>query len=237
MNKLNELKANLAACANEERAMLSQRYFKTGPGQYGEGDVFVGITMPEQRRLAKKYADLSLSDVQKLMDSKIHEHRMVGLLILTYQYPKAEPDKQKSIYLFYLINTRKINNWDLVDCSAPNVVGSHLLHQKNRTILIKLAKSDLLWERRIAILSTFAFIKNGESEWSLRIAAVVMNDSEDLIHKAAGWMLREVGKKCGEQVLKSFLDDNAKKMPRTMLRYAIERLDSKERLFYLNLKA
>lgn len=230
MSQVNEITQELKHAGTTDRAKASQRYFKTGPGEYGEGDVFVGVTMPQQRLIANKHLDLTLGQIQSLLNSKIHEMRMIGLLILTYQFPKTS--NQEQIFNFYLKNSPRINNWDLVDVSAPKIVGSYL-YDKNRNILLKLAKSKLLWDRRIAIISTAAFIDNRESEWTFRIAAILLNDKEDLIHKAVGWMLREVGKNCGEEVLRKFLNEHAKTMPRTMLRYAIEKFDPKTRGKYL----
>lgn len=226
---LKELIKELESLANPKQAELLQRFFKTGKGQYGEGDVFLGIKVPVQRGVAKKYGSLGLEDIQKLLDSKIHEHRMIGLFVLIDKYNKSE-DKRK-IFEFYLKNAKKVNNWDLVDLSAPNILGNFLL-DKDKTILYKLAKLNNLWEKRIAIVSTFAFIKNNEFRPTFRISEILLNDSHDLIHKAVGWMLREVGKKDIAK-LENFLKKHYKKMPRTMLRYAIERFEEKKRKAYL----
>ncbi len=226
------LKAELENLKNPEQATNLQRFFKTGKGQYGEGDVFLGIKVPVLRSVAKRYNELALDEVQELLDSKIHEHRMMALFILMSQYQKADDDKKKRIYDFYLKNTRNINNWDLVDLSAPNIVGNYLL-DKDRSILYKLAKSKLLWDRRIAILATFAFIRNKESKDVLAIAELLLNDKEDLMHKATGWMLRELGKRVSQEKEEEFLRKHCKTMPRTMLRYAIERFSDEKREFYM----
>jgi len=218
----------------KEKAKILTRFFKTGPGQYGEGDKFLGITVPVSRSIAKKYGELSLLDISKLLESEYHEVRLVAILILVHQYKKSknEIDKKK-IVNFYLKNTKYINNWDLVDLSAHYTIGDYLF-DKEIKILEKLAKSKNLWERRIAIISTFAFIYKGESERTFKIVNMLMSDKHDLIHKACGWMLREVGKRVSEKDLISFLDLNTNRMPRTMLRYAIERLPENKRLYYLH---
>jgi 3-methyladenine DNA glycosylase AlkD len=216
----------------------AQRFFKTGKGQYGEGDVFAGIRVPDIRSVAKRYKLLPLPEVQKIIDSKVHEYRMTGLLILTYRYPKANDEEQKVIYDFYIKNLYKgnINNWDLVDVTTPNIVGEYL-RDKPREILYELAKSDDLWQRRVSMLATFAFIKRGDARTSLEIAELLLHDSHDLIHKAVGWMLREVGKRVDQQILTDFLDLHSSEMPRTMLRYAIEKLSSDQKQYYLAMRA
>ncbi|HAQ02780.1 DNA alkylation repair protein [Candidatus Nomurabacteria bacterium RIFOXYC2_FULL_36_8] len=230
----NKILKEILSHKNEEKAQLLVRFFKTGQGQYGEGDKFLGITVPVSRSIAKKYNELEFSDLSKLLENKYHEVRLIAILILVHKYKKAKLEKdKKSIIRFYLKNTKYINNWDLVDLSAGYIVGEYLIY-KNRNILEKLAKSKNLWERRVAIISTFAFIYKGESEWTFRIVSMLLNDKHDLIHKACGWMLREVGKRVGEDKLTKYLDTNSHKMPRTMLRYAIERLPEKKRLYYLN---
>lgn len=231
-NYRQQIKTELKNVATKQRAEASQRYFKTGPGEYAEGDMFIGATMQQQREIAKRHKDMSLSSIQELLDSSVHEERMIGLVILTLQYPKASEDKKEEIYNFYLRNSHRINNWDLVDVTAPRIIGAYLV-DKDKKVLIKLAQSKLLWDRRIAILSTMAFIDKHECEWTFKIAKMLLKDQEDLIHKAVGWMLREVGKNCGEVVLMEFLDQYACKMPRTMLRYAIEKFDPVVRQKYL----
>jgi 3-methyladenine DNA glycosylase AlkD len=230
---LNNLKKDLKKFANPKRAKVNQWFFKTGKGEYGEGDVFIGLTMPDVRKIAKKYIHLSIKEVEQLLHSKIHEHRMVALVIWTYQFEKADNKTREKIYKAYLKNTKWINNWDLVDVTTPGIVGMFLL-DKDRKILYDLAKSKNLWEKRIAILATFAFInKNKESKDTLKIAEILLDDEHDLIHKGVGWMLREVGKRVSQQKEEEFLRKHYKKMPRTMLRYAIERFDEKKRQFYL----
>jgi 3-methyladenine DNA glycosylase AlkD len=231
---LNDLRLDLKNLANPERARLSQRYFKTGKGQYAEGDVFIGLSNPQVRAIAKRYYSiLSLRDIQELLNSKIHEHRFTALIILVQLYKKAKKDKHKQaeIFEFYLKNTKNINNWDLVDISAPNIVGDYSLRDGTHVIRF-LVKSNNLWEKRIAVLATFAFIKERNFGESLFIADTLMNDEHDLIHKAVGWMLREVGNR-NTLVLELFLSTRYKKMPRTMLRYAIEKFPEEKRKKYL----
>lgn len=208
--------------ADPKRAKILSRFFKTGKGQYGEGDIFLGIAVPEQRKLAKKYFDISLDEIQKLLSSKIHEYRLTSLFILVDKYKKADEQGKKKTFDFYLKNTKNINNWDLVDLSAPNIAGDYLLG-KDKSSLYKLAKSKNIWERRIAILSTFTFIRNNQFNDALKISEILLKDEHDLIHKAVGWMLRELGKR-NQEIEEKFLRKYYKKMPRTMLRYAIERL-------------
>ncbi len=227
-----QIEKDLKELGNPEKAKVLSRFFKTGTGEYGEGDVFLGVVVPETRRVAKKHKDLKLVELQKLLNSKIHEHRLAALLVLVEKYPKGDEKEQKRIFEFYLQNARKVNNWDLVDLSAPKVVGAHLL-KKNRAILKKLARSKNLWERRIAIVSTYAFIRDGDFADTLKISEMLLNDEHDLIHKAVGWMLREVGKKDQDEEEK-FLKKHFKKMPRTMLRYAIEKFSKKKREFYMS---
>ena len=219
--------------ADKKQAVNLQRFFKTGKGQYGAGDKFLGIKVPYQRIMAKKYfREAVLKDVKKLIMSPYHEYRLTGLIILTYKFPKANEAEQKKMYNFYLKHASRINNWDLVDLSAPNIVGAWLL-EKNRKILYKLAKSKLLWKRRISILATLTFIRNGQFDESLQLADILLYDQHDLMHKAVGWMLREVGKR-DKNVLVGYLKPRYKKMPRTMLRYAIEKFGEGERKFYLS---
>lgn len=228
---LTEVQKETRSLAVPKRAKTSAWFFKTGPGQYGEGDKFLGLTTPQMRVISKKYKDLPLSEVQELIKSSFHEERSIAIQILVLQYPK----NPKAIYDFYLKNTRYINNWDLVDISAPKIVGEYLLN-KSPSILFNLAESKNLWKRRIAIISTFAFIYRGQSDLTQKISKILLNDKHDLIHKAVGWMLREVGKRCSEQSLTDFLNLYCLRMPRTMLRYAIERLPEKKRKYYLNLR-
>ena len=225
---LNSLKQGLEKLANKEKAVILQRFFKTRKGEYGYGDLFLGITVPEQRRIAKRYSHLSLDDLQNLLSSKIHEYRLVALMILIEKYKKED---KKEIINFYLRNTKNINNWDLVDLSSHKILGDYLLN-KDKNLLYNLAKSNDLWEKRISIISTACFIKNNKFEDTLRISEILLNDKHDLIHKAVGWMLREVGKK-DLKVEEEFLKKYYKKMPRTMLRYAIEKFNKNKREFYL----
>jgi len=230
---LQELLKDFKKLENKEKAKLLQGFFKTGKGEYGEGDVFLGLMVPEQRKLAKKYPNLSLQDSQELLNSKIHEHRLTALFILISRY-KTGSDKQKdAVYRLYLNNTKNINNWDLIDLSAPSIVGDYLLnHKSEQMILYKLAKSKLLWERRISILATFMFIKYNQFEHTLKIAEILLHDKHDLIHKAVGWMLRELGKR-NQEVEEQFIEKYYKEMPRTMLRYAIEKFPEEKRKYYL----
>jgi len=228
---LQKLKKELKKHSSPEKAKIYARFFKTGKGEYGEGDVFLGLTVPEQRMLAQKYADLGLNGIKELLNSKYHEHRLTGLLILVYKYQKAKGAEKKNIIDFYLKHKHRGNNWDLIDCVADKLLGKWLI-DKDKSILYELAKSDSLWDRRIAIITTFEFIKNNKFKDTKKIAEIFLNDKHDLIHKAVGWMLREIGKR-DEKELIGFLDKHYKKMPRTMLRYAVERLDEKRRKEYV----
>ena len=220
MSLLSELKKELRGLTNHTKARLLARYFKTGKGEYGEGDIFLGITVPESRKVAIKYRHISLKDVESLLRSKIHEERLIALLILVHNYEK-NPQKRREIFNFYLKNTKYINNWDLVDLSSHEIVGNYLLG-KNIDVLYKLAKSQNIWKKRIAVISTFPFIRNNKFNESLEISKILLKDKHDLIHKAVGWMLREIGKK-NQKIEEDFLKKHYKSMPRTMLRYAIER--------------
>jgi len=233
---LNELKTELRSLANPEQAKKLQRFFKTGKGQYGEGDVFLGIKVPIQREIAKKYLDLNFQELQELLNSKIHEERLIALIILVNQFKKAKKDRleQRQIFSFYLKNTHRINNWDLVDLSAPGIVGE-FLQKEDTGVLRQLANSGNIWERRIAVLSTFPFIKRRNFGESLAISEMLMKDEHDLIHKAVGWMLREIGKR-NKNVLEFFLSQRHKEMPRTMLRYAIEKFPEDERKKWMKRK-
>lgn len=239
-NNLKNLLKDLKQKSNPQKAKLLARFFKTKKGQYSEGDLFLGITVPESRKIAQKYSELTFPDISKLIKNKYHEARLIALLILVHKFKRAKQGlAQKTITEFYLAHTKYINNWDLVDLSAHYIVGDYLysLRQeetKYRTVLYNLAKSKNLWERRIAIISTFTFIYKGESEWTFYIVKMLMSDPHDLIHKACGWMLREVGKRVSEPKLTAFLDTYGTKMPRTMLRYAIERLPENKRKYYLS---
>lgn len=231
-NQLSILKKEIKKHSNPKKAKLLQGFFKTGKGEYGEGDIFLGITVPESRKLAIKYSSLELNDVEILLSSKIHEERLIALLLLVHNF-KKHPEKREAIYDFYLKKTKYINNWDLVDLSCHKIVGEYLLN-KDRNILYKLARSDNLWEKRISIISTFAFIRVNQFQDSLDLAELLLQDKHDLMHKAVGWMLREIGKK-DISILENFLKHNNryKTMPRTMLRYSIERFPESKRKAYL----
>ena len=231
MQPLRRLKADLRSIANPEKAKILSGFFKTGKGQYGEGDIFLGIMVPQQRKLAKEYGLLSLKDIKALLSSRIHEHRLIALLILVQQYRKAEEREKERLAVFYLDHATCINNWDLVDLSAPYILGEHL-YGKDIAVLLRLALSENLWERRIAIIATFAFIRKNRFSETLRIAEVLLRDQHDLIHKAVGWMLREVGKR-DIMPLERFLKNHADAMPRTMLRYAIERFTASKRQYWM----
>ena len=226
----NELTKELFGYANNERAILSQRYFKTGPGQYGEGDIFVGIMMLVLRGLSKKYKELPLSDCRTLLESPIHEYRALALMILCLQFKKSDDSVRKKIYDLYLseLSRDNINNWDLVDISAGHIVGEYN-RDTDRKILFKLAQSDILWEKRVAIVSTSVYIDTGDVNTTLQLSEILLNDKHDLIYKAVGWMLREVGKRVNEGVLIEFLRLHKATMSRTTWRYAIERLPKEQR--------
>ncbi len=229
------VKAALLKLATPERANASAWFFQTGKGQYGEGDAFIGVTVPQQRTVVREYAGLPLQELETLLASPIHEHRLTAALILVRQYEqvKKDPAQQARIAGFYLAHLDRINNWDIVDSSAPQIVGGHLFADKHRLVTLKkLARSKHLWHRRVAVLATAFFIREGQVDDTLALAALLLRDTEDLMHKAVGWMLREVGKK-DESVLREFLDTHAAVMPRTMLRYAIERLPEADRRSYL----
>ena len=225
------LRADLHELADPEGGEHSQRFFKTGPGQYGEGDKFLGLTVPEMRGLARKYRDIDDAATLELLASSWHEERLVALILLVEGYGRGDEARRKRIHRAYLANTRHINNWDLVDASAGQIVGAHL-EARDIALLKRLARSKDLWERRIAIVSTFHFIKQDELRPTLKIAELLLRDSHDLIHKAVGWMLREVGKR-DRRVLDGFLKKHYQRMPRTMLRYAIERHPERIRKQYL----
>jgi 3-methyladenine DNA glycosylase AlkD len=229
---LNELKKSLRKYINPEKAPFFPKFFKAGKGEYGEGDKFLGVTVPNIRLVVKQFFDLSISDIRKLLYSKIHEERLTALLILVSRYAKGGEMEKAEIYDFYVKNSRQANNWDLVDLSAHKIMGPHLIDSPDKKIIYKFAKSENLWERRIAILTTFAFIAKKKFDDSLAIAEILVNDTHDLIHKAVGWMLREIGKRdlAAEE---KFLKKHYKTMPRTMLRYAIEKFPEKKRRFYM----
>ncbi|MEK7537530.1 MAG: DNA alkylation repair protein [Patescibacteria group bacterium] len=232
MTGLSQLRRDLKRLSSPAKAKSSAWFFKTGRGQYGEGDVFLGITVPEQRRLAKKYRDLPLTDVLKLLKSKYHEHRLTAVLILGDQFRRAEAKTGAQIVRAYLKSTKYINNWDIVDSSAPHILGIYLL-TRPRGILTRLARSKNLWERRIAIVATQTLIRHGQFNDTLKLAKILLRDREDLIHKAVGWMLREVGNR-NRIVAERFLQRHVEQMPRTMLRYAIEKFPRRLRNEFLS---
>jgi 3-methyladenine DNA glycosylase AlkD len=223
---------DLRKVSTRARAKASERFFKTGPGEYGEGDRFLGTAVPDLRKLSLKYEALSLKDLSSLLKSRWHEERLLALLILVRQYERGAPAARNAIHKLYLGHTKYINNWDLVDSSASAIVGAHL-DEGDRALLHKLAQSRSVWERRIAILASFHYIKKGEYEDTLTITELLLRDEHDLIHKAVGWMLREIGKR-DQAVEERFLKTHAARMPRTMLRYAIERFPEPLRRRYLN---
>ena len=228
---MGEIQDELSRLANARQAAILQRFFKTGPGEYGEGDRFRGIRVPVLRKLARKYRQLPVAAAADLLQSAYHEDRLLALFILIEHYYKGAGDVRSAIHHLYLEHTTFVNNWDLVDASAPHLVG-HFLKDRRKDTLTRLAASANLWERRLAIMATFAFIKEGNFDETLRIAYLLLGDPEDLIHKAVGWMLREVGKRDLAR-LKVFLGVHHQEMPRTMLRYAIEKFPEAQRQAYL----
>lgn len=228
------LRRELKASANPRRATSSLRYFKTGPGEYGEGDRFLGLSVPQLRSLSRAYQELPRRDLATLVKSSWHEERALALMILVRRYARATPEQRDAIHRFYMRHLKYVNNWDLVDCSAEHLAGAHL-RGPGRAVLVTLAKSPRVWDRRVAIVATFHDIKRGEFDWTLRIARRLLDDRHDLIHKAAGWMLREVGKR-DRASAERFLREHAARMPRTMLRYAIERFPPDARARYLKMR-
>ena len=229
--KARDVQKRLKKMGNPEHAAISQKFFKTGPGEYGEGDIFIGIRVPVLRKLVKEFKDLPASEVEILLRSPIHEERLLAILLFVRIFKNGDDDVKKDIYDLYLKSTEFINNWDLVDASAEHIVGAYLL-DKDRAPLYRLAQSKVLWERRISIMATFHFLKHHEFSETIKICNMLLSDRHDLIHKATGWMLREIGKrdlKIEEKYLKALY----KKMPRTMLRYAIEKFPENKRQRYL----
>lgn len=230
---LTNLKKDLRNFADSEKKVVLQRFFKTGPGQYAEGDIFLGVTVPKSRLVARKHNNLLFEDVCQLLKSPIHEERLVALFILVARFGKGDLATKKKIYVSYLENTKFVNNWDLVDSSADKIIGQYLLENpKEKSVLKNLVISKSLWERRIAIIATYQFIKKNVLQVTLEIAELLLNDKHDLIHKAVGWMLREIGKR-DKEVERSFLRIHKSQMPRTMLRYAIEHFSPEERAKFL----
>jgi len=229
--KAADIRRELKSMAEPDKAAIMQRFFKTGPGQYGEGDIFIGVMVPQSRRVARKFCQLPLGEVRTLLYSHIHEERLVALLILAWSYSiSSSREKEEEIVRFYLDNIKQVNNWDLVDLSAPNILGAHLV-DRDRRLLYRLATSENVWKRRIAIVATHRFIRNGDFSDTLKIAKMLLQDRQHLIHKAAGWMLREVGKR-DAAAQETFLEKHWSVMPRMMLRYAIERLPESKRCRY-----
>ncbi|EKE29902.1 MAG: hypothetical protein ACD_2C00079G0019 [uncultured bacterium (gcode 4)] len=234
---LNNLISELHSLANADKAKILSWFFKTGIWQYGEWDIFLWITVPESRKIVNKYyKDLKFNDILILLNSEIHEERLIGASVLVEQFKKASIEDRKEIFDFYLLNSKRFNNWDLVDLSAPSIVWWYLAESwDNKDILYRLVQSENLWEKRISVLATFAFIKKNDFEDILKISKILLKDKHDLMHKAVGWMLREVGKR-EKAMLIAFLDENTSIMPRTALRYAIERFDEPLRKYYLSFK-
>jgi len=226
-----DIRKRLQDLEDREKAKILQRFFKTGPGEYGEGDHFLGIPVPRLRKLSKECDEMDLGEMEALLKSPVHEERLLALLILIRKYNREDEAGKKKVYGLYLKNTRWINNWDLVDLSAPNIVGEFLIN-KNRKPLYRLAHSRVLWERRVAILATFQFIKQQQFDETLRISEILLCDKEDLTQKAVGWMLREVGKR-DTAAEETFLRKHYRQMPRTMLRYAIERFPADKRELFM----
>jgi len=231
MPKADMVRNRLQKLASPSDANLLQSFFKTAPGEYGAGDQFIGIRLPVLRSVAKEFRALPLREVTMLLRSPVHEERLLALLMLVDAYQRGNEAGRAAIYGLYLKQLDWVNNWDLVDSSAPYIVGRHLA-ERSRNILFRLARSKKLWHRRVAMLATFHFIRQNDFADALRLAELLRNDEHDLMHKAVGWMLREIGKRDGA-VLKRFLDQHAARMPRTMLRYAIEKLPERERQRHL----
>lgn len=229
MRNLAGLRRDLRKLSSPRKAKTLQKFFKTGKGEYGEGDVFLGVTVPDSRKVAKKYEGLPLESVKKLLDSKVHEERLVAVLLLVR---KCQASKDERIVDYYLRHAKKINSWDLVDLSAPKILGEFLKDKEDRSVLYRLAKSKNVWERRIGIVSTYALIRDGQIGDALKISEILLKDGHDLIHKAVGWMLREVGKR-DLKSLEKFLMKRHKRMPRVMLRYAVERVPERKRRRYM----
>lgn len=228
---LEQIREDTRSLANAEKVKILSRFFKTGKGEYGEGDHFLGINSPQSTAIARKYASLGLDEVEELLKSDFHEERFIALLILVHKYQKRDETQKNDVFNFYLKNLRFVNNWDLVDLAAYKIVGAHL--QADRSLLFKLARSPNVWERRIAIVATLHFIRKRDFTDTFKLAEILLNDKHDLIHKAVGWMLKEVGKR-DQQAEEAFLIKHYREMPRTMLRYAIEKFSDDKRRFYMS---
>lgn len=229
-----DVKNALMRYASDSDALFLQRFFKTGEGQYGAGDVFIGVRVPMTRKVCIEFKDLPLVEIKVLLQSPVHEHRLAAVLLMTYQFERAQEVEQKRIFDAYLVALDQgyINNWDIVDTSAEFIVGEYLW-ARSRKLLYELAKSKDVWHRRVAVLSSFAFIKKGDPSTTLELAEVLLHDPHDLIQKAVGWMLREIGKRIDRQILLDFLERHATAMPRTMLRYAIEHLTIEQKMYFM----
>jgi 3-methyladenine DNA glycosylase AlkD len=233
--KATDVRKDLRCAADAGKAVTLQRFFKAGAGQYGERDIFIGVVAPQLRQIAKKFTQLPLGELRTLLYSRIHEERLVALLILVLRYnsKSCSREEKERFVKFYLDNIQQVNNWDLVDLSAPKILGAHLIdNDDRRRLLYRLAKSENVWERRIAIVATHRFIRNGDFTDTIKIAGMLLQDKHDLIHKGVGWMLREVGKR-DAAIEEAFLEENCSAMPRTMLRYALERLPKGKRSRYM----
>ncbi len=231
-NIADEIRSRLHELGDPQKAEFLKRFFKTGPGQYGEGDIFLGIRVPDVRKLSRQYKSITATDVVPVLRSAVHEERLFALLVFVREFTKGKSAAREEIYNLYRDNVEFVNNWDLVDLSAPPIVGA-FLEDRSRKPLYRMAESGTLWERRIAIMATFHFIRRQQFEDTLKISRILLDDGEDLIHKATGWMLREVGKRDAESE-ESFLKEHCRQMPRTMLRYAIERFPQEKRRMYLD---
>lgn len=232
MTESEQVKKALAKLAKNSKAQGSARFFKTGPGEYAEGDLFIDVSVPAQRKVAREFKNLELEEISKLLASSIHEHRATGLMILVEQFKAAGEETKKKLLKYYLSKSAAVNNWDLVDMTAANIVGAWLVISKDFDLLDKLAASKNMWQRRIAMVATWALIREKKLEHTFRLAEKFLMESHDLMHKAVGWMLREAGKR-DEKALRKFLDRHVTKMPRTMLRYAIEKFAASDRADYL----
>ena len=232
---IRQIRTALETEADPAKAAFFPRFFKAGKGEYAEGDVFLGVTVPQQRLIAKRFKDAPLPVIETMLADPVHEMRLTALLILGLQFAKGTPDARRTIVDFYLRHLDGVNNWDLVDGSAPYILGAYLVTKKDRSVLYRLARSGKLWRERVAMVATWGLIRTGDIEDAIRIAEILVHHKHDLIHKAVGWMLREVGKK-DEAVLHAFLDKHAATMPRTALRYAIERLPKTQKKRYMDRK-
>lgn len=231
---ISNIQNDLREVSDPERAKNAIWFFKTGKGQYGEGDVFIGVSNPNLRAVCKNYKHLNFDELQDLLDDKIHEFRFAALVIMVEQFKKANAEKRKQIFDLYLKNLQNINNWDLVDCSCRDIVGFYL-YDKDRTLLDEMAMVDHLWTQRVAMVSTSYFIGKGEFEDVLRIAKLLLNHKHDLIHKAIGWMLREAWKRGGQTMVESFLTENIREIPRTALRYSLEKMTDERRGYFMKM--